>query len=111
MFPNTHKGAMTPMNLTITNDKPLDHWNLAETKYADVFRGLSKDKNCIVIESGTTMKAVASALRHWINTHHPQDGYKVRSVQKYHADGKPRVWLIYPSGPRTEIRGPFPGRK
>ena len=99
------------MKLTITNDKLLDHRNLAETKYMDVFRSLTREKNCIVIESGTTMKAVASALRHWVKMHHPHDGYKVRSIQKYHFDGKSRVWLIYPSAPRTEIRGPFPGRK
>lgn len=100
------------MNLTITNDKPLDHRNLAETKYIEIFRKLSREKNCIVIQSGTTMKAVASALRHWIAVHHPNDGYRVRSVQKYHTDGKPRVWLVYPTEPavKTTIRGPFPGR-
>ena len=99
------------MNLTITSDKPLDHRNLAETKYIEIFRSLTREKNCIVIEPGSvTRKAVASALRNWITVHHPQDGYKVRSVHQYHTDGKPRVWLVYPENPRTTIRGPFPGR-
>lgn len=101
------------MNLTITNDKPMDHRQLAETKYIETFRQLTREKNCIVIGGGTTMKAVASALRHWVSVHHQDEGYKVRSVQKYHKDGKPRVWLVYPAQPavKTTIRGPFPSRK
>ena len=110
MFPNTHKGAMTPMKFTITSD-PVEQYQGRGNpgRYDEIFRKLTPEANCLVFDDFAEMEKVAQAMGGWIKRVKLKGG-KVKTTKAYPADNKPRCWLVYPEGPRTQIRGPFPGR-
>ena len=98
------------MKFTITSD-PIEQYNGRGVPgfYDAEFRKLTPESNCMVFDDFAVMEKVAQALDGYIKRM-KLTGCKVKTTKSYPSDGKPRCWLVYPEGPRTQIRGPFPGR-
>lgn len=97
------------MKFTITNDPILGKSPTEPSKYQPIFDSLSPENPCVVFDDPREAANFKQRLDLLAEKH--VKGAKVRSTQKYPADGKPRVWLVYPQPeqpPKTAVRGNFP---
>lgn len=97
------------MKFTLTNDPIVGRSVNDVSKYQPIFDGLSPAKPCVVFDDVKDAERFKQRLDLWAEKH--VKGAKVRSTKKYPADGKPRVWLVYPQPEqpaKTAIRGNFP---
>ena len=95
--------------MKITSDPIIKRGTLTgKSKYAELFESLTPQNNCIAAacpEDIEAFKGLGHALSQWAKKRHP--GAKVASTKAY-KDGYPRVWLVFPEPPKTQIRGNFP---
>lgn len=97
------------LKMKITND-PIHCKAAIESQYAELFRQLTPESNCIVFETKAEMDRVSQALDGW-SRRFLGKGTKVRTTARYVTDGKPRCWLVFPEAatpPKTVVRGNFP---
>ena len=76
-------------------------------KYDAIFEQLTPTQNCIVLDDEKTSNSVAQSLEDWAKKKGLK-GCKVKTTKAYPGDKKPRVWLVFPEPPKTQIRGNFP---
>lgn len=95
--------------MKITNDPIIRRGSLTgKSKYAELFESLTPENNCIAAtteEEAQAFKGMGHMLAQWARRHRP--GTKVASTKAY-TDGFPRVWLVFPEPPKTQIRGNLP---
>lgn len=97
------------MKYRFTNDPIVGKSPTEPSKYQSIFDSLSPAKPCVVFDDPKDAANFKQRLEVWIERH--CKGAKARSTIKYPADGKPRVWIVYPQTAqpvKTAIRGPFP---
>lgn len=97
------------MKFHFTNDPIVGKSTTEPSKYQPIFDGLSPAKPCVVFDDVKDAERFKQRLDLWAEKH--IKGAKVRSTKKYPADGKPRVWLVYPrpeQPAKTAVRGNFP---
>lgn len=101
------------LKFTITSD-PIQQrpGYMPNGKYDEIFDQLTPEQNCIVLDDPAIVNRICGALTDYIKRRRISGG-KAKGTIRYAEDGKPRVWLVYPTSPavKTTIRGPFPGRK
>lgn len=91
--------------MKITSD-PILKRTCTPSKDAAIFEQLTPEQNCLVLDEGESSKTAADRLYRWAKIHRPD--CKVKTTKAYPTDRKPRVWLIFPTPIKTQIRGNFP---
>jgi hypothetical protein len=94
--------------MKITDDKPAGR-TAARSQYHEVFAQLTPEKNCLKFDTFKEMSRVAQSLEDWAHKY-VDKGCKVITTRAHPKDGLPRCWLIWPTAPKTALRGPFPAR-
>ena len=83
---------LDPSLLAIGNDEYTGVRASPEGKYDELFSRL-KAGQCVKCEPGET-QPVRNALLKWLQNKGKETKFEVRTMTRYHTDGRGRVWLL-----------------